>query len=288
MENGSKTDHAENISPTNLVHLMVGRELDEQIQRDFIENDSESKFSVDHINITDNSGLNKKLVDDVSLSVKPGEVLGLAGLRGSGSSELLNGLFGTYGNQVAEKIELNGNEIRIRNPREAINNKVALLTNNRKTTGLVLPMTIVDNICLPSLDAMCEKGWRRETIETEAAEKQDEILNFHTPSLNTSVENLSGGNQQKVTISKWLQIDPEVLLLDEPTRGVDVGAKHDIYNLIDQLSKKGIAILLITSEMPELLALSDRIIVMHRGEITAEFTKEEANAENVLQAAMGE
>ena len=147
---------------------MVGRELDEQIQRDFFENDSESKFSVDHINITDNSGLKKKIVDDVSLSVKPGEVLGLAGLRGSGSSELLNGLFGAYGTQVAEKIVLNGKEIRIRNPREAINNKVALLTNNRKTTGLVLPMTIVDNICLPSLDAMCENGWRKEDIEKSA------------------------------------------------------------------------------------------------------------------------
>jgi ABC-type sugar transport system ATPase subunit len=283
-----KTGLADEISNSELISLMVGRELDNQIQRKFVNKGNEFKFRVENVNIFDISGSREKLVDNVSFSVKSGEVLGIAGLRGSGSSEMLNGLFGTYGKQIAERIILNEKEIKIRNPREAINQKVALLTNDRKATGLILPMSIIDNTCLPSLSNMCNLGWRIEKTEEEAAKNQDKILNFHTPTLKTHVEFLSGGNQQKVTISKWLQISPEVMLLDEPTRGVDIGAKHDIYNLIDQLTKKGIAILLITSEMPELLALSDRIIVMHRGKITAEFTRDEATAEKILKTAMGE
>jgi ABC-type sugar transport system ATPase subunit len=283
-----KTAPADEITNHELINLMVGRKLSDQIQRKFANHRDDYKFSVENANIYDQSGSRKKLVDNVSFSVKAGEVLGIAGLRGSGASELLNGLFGSFNKQVAERLILNGEEISIRNPREAIRKKVALLTNNRKATGLILPMSIIDNTCLPSLPRLCRHGWRNEKGELKAASDQDGTLNFHTQSLHTKVEYLSGGNQQKVTISKWLEIDPEVLLLDEPTRGVDVGAKHDIYNLIDDLSKQGITIILITSEMPELLALSDRIIVMHRGTITAEFTKDEANAENVLQAAMGE
>jgi len=283
-----KTAPADEISNSELIALMVGRKLDDQIQRQFMNHRDENKFAVENVNIFDGSSSRKKLVDGVSLSVKSGEVLGIAGLRGSGASEMLNGIFGTFGRQVAERLVLNGEEIKIRNPREAIDQKVTLLTNDRKATGLILPMSIVDNTCLPSLPDMCSFGWRNEKMEEEAAIEQDKILNFHMPTLKMHVEFLSGGNQQKVAFSKWLQISPEVMLLDEPTRGVDVGAKHDIYNLIDQLTKKGIAILLITSEMPELLALSDRIIVMHRGKITAEFTKDEASAEKVLEAAMGE
>ena len=283
-----KTAPAKDLSSSTMITLMVGRELDDQIQRKFLEHGTDDKFIVENVNIYDDTSSRKKLVDGVSFSIKPGEVLGVAGLRGSGASEMLNGIFGTYGKQAAERMILNGKEIKICNPREAIDQKIALLTNNRRTTGLIFPMSIIDNTCLPSLPDMCRYGWRNEKTEENAAENQDKTLNFHTSSLKTHVEYLSGGNQQKVTISKWLQISPEVMLLDEPTRGVDVGAKHDIYNLIDQLTKEGIAILLITSEMPELLALSDRIIVMHRGKITAEFSKDEADAEKVLEAAMGE
>jgi len=279
---------AEEIRNHQLINYMVGRKLEDQIQREFHNHLENVKFSVEDVTINDPSTFGKKLVDGISFEVMEGEVLGIAGLRGSGSSELLNGIFGTYGVHVAKKMILNGKEIQIRNPHQAIDKKVALLTNNRKTTGLIMPMSIIDNICLPNLSEFCQLGWRSEAKQKQAAEKQDQSLNFHTPSLNTKVLYLSGGNQQKVTISKWLEIEPELLLLDEPTRGVDVGAKHDIYNLIDRLTKRGIAILLITSEMPELLALSDRIIVLHRGVITAELTKDEFSAEKVLEAAMGQ
>ncbi len=270
-----------------LITLMVGREINEQINREKSIGSDQEKFRVESANLLDPAGSGKMIVDDVSLSVKAGEVLGIAGLRGSGASELLSGLFGAYDRSIVDRLVLNGKEINIRNPKQAITHKVAMLTNNRKTTGLVLSMSIKDNTCLANLPILCRNGWRATSLEKKAVEKQDDTLNFHVASLDTEVEYLSGGNQQKVVLAKWLQIEPEVLLLDEPTRGIDVGAKHEVYHLIDELTKKGIAILLITSEMPELIALSDRIIVMHRGKITAEFHKEEITAEKVLEAAMG-
>ena len=269
-----------------LINLMVGREINDQIHRETIEFGSE-KMLVENVTIHKPGGQGIKLVDDVSFSIKTGEILGIAGLQGSGASELLVGLFGGYERSVARNILLNGKKIENRSPKTSIKNKVALLTNDRKATGLVLPMSITDNVCLAGLRELAKNGWRNQNTEKEAALKLGQRLHFRVPSYETEVENLSGGNQQKVAVAKWLQVFPEVLLLDEPTKGIDVGSKHEIYHLMNELTKTGISIVLITSEMPELLALSDRIIVMHRGKITAEFSKSEANAENVLEAAMG-
>jgi ABC-type sugar transport system ATPase subunit len=177
--------------------------------------------------------------------------------------------------------------VRIRAPREAIRAGVALLTNDRKATGLVLSLSIVANATMAGLDQLSPGGWRRPRRESAMTEQVTRSLQLRAPSLELEVGALSGGNQQIVAIAKWLQISPRLMLLDEPTRGIDIGAKHEIYRLMNEWIARGMAILLITSEMPELLALSDRVVVLHRGRMTAEFDRASATPERVLAAAMG-
>lgn len=229
---------------------------------------------------------NKPLVDDVSFSVRKGEILGFAGLQGAGTSDLFTGLFGAYGRTQGEMI-LEGKPLHIKSPSQAIKNKIALLTNDRKGNGLVLSMSIIANSTLAQLDKFFIGGWHRPDREKEATHQRTKELKLRAASLDMDVGALSGGNQQKVAISKWVHIQPKLFLLDEPTRGIDIGAKHEIYQLMNEWTAQGITILLITSEMPELLAMSDRIIVMHRGKITSELSRQEATAELVLEAAMG-
>ena len=279
---------AKDLPVPKLINMMVGREINHQIERQTVVF-GEDVLKVDNITVNGRDGSRNKLVDNVSLSVRSGEILGIAGLQGSGASELLMGIFGGFGAGAAEKITLNGEEISIKSPLDSISHGIALLTNDRKRTGLVSPMSITENVCLADLKNLTTYGWRNEKNEKQVAQQQGKTLHFRgVPSYESEVKNLSGGNQQKVVIAKWLQIKPKVLLLDEPTRGIDVGAKQEVYALMNKLTEAGMAILLITSEMPELLALSDRIIVMHRGKATAEYSQSDATAEKVLEACMGE
>jgi ABC-type sugar transport system ATPase subunit len=227
-------------------------------------------------------------VRDVSLNVRQGEIVGLAGLQGSGASDLLAGLFGGYGRATCGQVRLDDQPVRFVCPAQAIRAGVALLTNDRKASGLVLSQSIVANATLADLPALSPGGWRRPVRERTAAAETTSALHLRAASLDAEVGTLSGGNQQKVALAKWLQIRPRLLLLDEPTRGIDVGAKREIYERINQWTARGIAILLITSEMPELLALSDRIVVLHRGRVTAEYGRGEATPQRVLAAAMGQ
>ena len=176
---------------------------------------------------------------------------------------------------------------RLDSPRRALAAGVSLLTNDRKATGLVLSLSITANATLAGLPALSPGGWRRPTREREAAVALTTPMNLRASSLDAEAGTLSGGNQQKIALAKSLQTRPRLLLLDEPTRGIDVGAKREIYRLIHEWTAQGIAILLISSEMPELLTLSDRVVVFHRGQITAELARAEATPENVLTAAMG-
>jgi ABC-type sugar transport system ATPase subunit len=229
----------------------------------------------------------KPAVRGASLSVKAGEILGVGGLQGSGASELFMGLFGAYGAATEGRVWLEGQEAHLTSPRQAIESGVALLTNDRKATGLILSLSITANATLAGLGRLSPGGWRRPEREKEATESVTTPMRLRAASLDLEVGLLSGGNQQKVALAKWLQTSPRVLLLDEPTRGIDIGAKREIYQLMDEWTAKGIALLLITSEMPELLTLSDRIVVMHRGAITAEFGRAQATPEAILAAAMG-
>jgi ribose transport system ATP-binding protein len=184
-------------------------------------------------------------------------------------------------------VKLDGEKVNFTTPRQAIESGVGLLTNDRKASGLVLSLSIIANVTLAGLGAFSPRGWLRPALERAAAEKIKSTMQLRAASLDLEVNLLSGGNQQKVAISKWLEIQPRLLLLDEPTRGIDIGAKREIYQLMNEWTAQGIAILLITSEMPELLTLSDRIVVLHRGRFAGEFPRGKATPEAILAAAMG-
>jgi len=232
--------------------------------------------------------LTKPAVQNISLSVRAGEILGIAGLQGSGASELLMGLFGGYGRATRGSVFLDSRRICPASPRQTIQSGMALLTNDRKGTGLVLSLSVIANATLASLRELSPGGWRQLRREREAAETMIRPLKLHAASLDLEAGMLSGGNQQKVVIAKWLQTRPKLLLLDDPTRGVDIVAKHEIYQLMKQWTAQGMAILLLSSELPELLSLSDRIIVLHRGRFTREFSNGQATPGNILMAAMGQ
>ncbi len=281
------TSSKEALSPDELIHWMVGRKISKQFPQRTSQR-GQNRLRIRNFYVPDFSGSKKWVVEDASLDLHKGEILGIAGLQGSGKSEFLNGLFGTYGRINQGNIRLEDEEFKVHSPGYSINRGMVLLTNNRKDTGIIPEMDITRNITLASLKSFSPNWWLRHRREEKAAAERVKDLNIRASSLRQQVDTLSGGNQQKVVLSKWLETKPKVLLLDEPTRGVDVSAKHDIYSLMNKWTSEGISILLLTSELPELLALSDRIIVMHRGRITAEFSHEDATQEKVIQAAMGE
>jgi ABC-type sugar transport system ATPase subunit len=280
------TAPAADLPPAKLVQWMVGREVDQQFPR-HVPHIGHERLRVADFTVRGDGRDARPAVEDVALSVRAGEIVGIGGLQGSGASQLLLGLFGALGKRAQGRVWLDGKPIRIRRPRHAIDRGIAMLTNDRKATGLVLSMSVIANATLADLRRLAPGGWRRPKREGAATARLGKSLHLRASSLEMEVAELSGGNQQKVALAKWLKTDPQILLLDEPTRGVDVGAKQEIYQLMNEWTSRGIAIILITSEMPELLAMSDRILVMHRGKITAEFGREEASAERVLEAAMG-
>jgi ABC-type sugar transport system ATPase subunit len=281
------TSPASELPQPKLVAWMVGRELNQQFPR-HRSNPGDVRLSVKNFSVPDPMGKPFPAVSDVSFEVRAGEILGVAGLGGSGNSELLNGLFGSYGSNAKGQCVLNDKPYSPSSPSAGIKSGIAMLTNDRKVTGLVLGMDIICNTTLAALKKYSPCGWLKPAREAESAKKQGQSMNLKAASLKMPVDALSGGNQQKVAIAKWIETEPTVFLLDEPTRGVDIGAKHEIYELMNKWTSAGIAILLITSEMPELLAMADRIIVMHRGKITAEFSSSDATQERILAAAMGE
>jgi ABC-type sugar transport system ATPase subunit len=280
------TAPARALSEAEIVRWMVGRDLGEQFPRHAARAGSE-RLRVEGFSVFPAGRDRRPTVENVSLRVRAGEILGLAGLQGSGASDLLTGLFGGFGRRTRGEVRLDGETAHLASPRDAIAAGVGLVTSDRKAAGLVLPLSIVANATLAGLDALSPGGWRRPSREREAAEEALRPFGVRVPSLEQEVATLSGGNQQKVVLARWRLTRPRLLLLDEPTRGIDVGAKREIYDRLDRWTEDGMAILLITSELPELLALADRVVVMHRGGITAELARGEATPERVLAAAMG-
>jgi len=274
------------LPPSELVRWMVGREITQQFPPYFAGGGSE-KLRVSNLFIPDPSGLKRWVIEDVSFCLHQGEIVGLAGLQGSGKSELFHGLFGSLGQKIRGEIHLDGRPFISHSPQESIRKGLALLTNDRQAAGLIPSMNVIRNITLASLKKFSPRGWLQPTQEKRKAQEYVEKLRIKLRHLDQEIQTLSGGNQQKVILAKWLETEPQVLLLDEPTLGVDVGAKHDLYFLMNGLKAAGMAIALITSELPELLAMADRILVLHRGKIVAELSHEEATQEKVVQAALG-
>lgn len=227
-------------------------------------------------------------VQDASFSVHGGEIVGLVGRLGSGASELLGAVFGRHGPPDRGTIRVDGQVLPRPSPQASLRAGVALLTNDRQASGLVAPLSVLGNMSLATLDACRRYGLYDPRQARRHCAPYVERMRLHAPSLAAEVRTLSGGNQQKVLLARWLLTRPRVLLLDEPTRGIDVGAKADIYALLHELADRGLGIVLITSELPELLALADRVLVMHRGRIVSTLPRPAATQERVLRAAMGD
>jgi ribose transport system ATP-binding protein len=281
------TAPAAELPPAKLIQWMVGRDLGEQFPRRAQHLGAE-RLRLENFSVFSSGFSSRPAATDISLSVRAGEVLGLGGLQGSGASELMLGVFGAYGAATRGRLFLENTEQRFTAPRQAINAGVALLTNDRKATGLILSLSIIANTTLAGLRALSPGGWRRPVRERQATEAVVAPMRLRAASMESEVVTLSGGNQQKVALAKCLQTQPRLLMLDEPTRGIDIGAKREIYQLVEQWRAAGMAILLISSEMPELLTLSDRIVVFHRGQVTAEYARSQASPELILAAAMGQ
>jgi ribose transport system ATP-binding protein len=261
-----------------IVKMMVGRELGERFpsrtgtpgnERIRIENmTAEGAFK------------------DISFSVKSGEILGVAGLMGAGRTEIMEAIFGKRPIK-AGSVFLDGKKVKIKRPYDAIKAGIGFITEDRKDEGLVLGLSVRENLVLTNLKRFSRKGIMADKKESEYVKAMIAKLKVKTSGGEQAVKSLSGGNQQKVVIGKWLGIDPKVLILDEPTRGVDVGAKKEIYTIMNELTEKGVAIIMVSSELPEILGMSDRIMVIHEGKITGMLDRREADQEKIMQAATG-
>ncbi len=272
------TKDVKDITKSELIKMMIGRELKQQFPQRNVQI-GEEYFRVDHI-----SDGNK--ISDVSFCVRKGEVLGFAGLVGAGRTETMRLIFGAD-KKTAGKIFIHNKEVHIKNPKQSVGKKIGFVTENRKEEGLFLRLPVRNNIVAVAIDKI--KSFRVLNFKKEKnfSDKYVQELRINTPSINQKVVFLSGGNQQKVVLAKWLLSDSEVVILDEPTRGIDVGAKREIFEIINQLAAQGKAIVFISSEMEEILGISDRILVMHEGRISGEVTKENFSERIIAEYAFG-
>ncbi|HGM5489758.1 TPA: sugar ABC transporter ATP-binding protein [Serratia fonticola] len=271
------SDKTENLTKQSLITMMVGRELTQMFPK-FNNNIGEEVLRV--------AGLRRSgWFHDVSFAVKRGEILGVAGLVGAGRSEVMESLFGMHPAEGGE-IYIEGLPVKIDSPAKAIEHGLAFLTEDRKKSGLFLVLSVVENMSIVNLSAYTSKnGFVSQAQMAKDCMEQINRLNIKTPTMDQIINNLSGGNQQKVLIARWLLAQPKILILDEPTRGIDVGAKAEIYRLISELAHRGVAIILVSSELPEILGMSDRVMVMHAGRITGILDKAEADQEKIMALA---
>ena len=273
----------EEFDQSRIIAEMVGRKMDNLYPKCKVpvgEVVMEARdFSVPHP-----QNAKKKIVEDVSFTVRKGEILGIGGLVGAGRSELVNAVFGIIGKQSGS-VMIDGREVQIRKPEDAIREGLALVTEDRKLDGFVGGMSIEENITLASLKAICRYGIINHKKEQLSARKYFDELKIKAADMTVHMETLSGGNQQKAVLSKWLMTKPRVLIMDEPTRGIDVGTKYEIYKIMVELARQGIAIIMISSELPELISMSDRIIVLSGGRVSGELQQEDASQEKVMELA---
>ena len=275
----------DDFSEDRIIKGMVGREIADRFPK---RNPEEvkigdiamevSNWTVHHPKYTE-----RKVVDDVSMYVRKGEVVGISGLMGAGRTELAMSIFGhSYGTEISGEIKINGKTVHLRSPREAIDHGLAYVTEDRKGNGLILTNPIRVNTTLANLKDVCTAGAIDIDKEYMVAEDYRANLKTKCVSVEQNVGKLSGGNQQKVLLARWMYTDPDILILDEPTRGIDVGAKYEIYCIINQLAAEGKSVIMISSELPEILGMSDRIYVLSEGKMVGEFDREEATQEKIM------
>ena len=266
------------LTEDEVVSMMVGREIDEMFPRTATER---GRVVLEASGLSDGDEL-----QSVSFKLHSGEILGVAGLVGAGRTALAETLFGIR-HPVAGEVRIEGERVTINSPQKAIELGMGFVPEDRKQQGLFLNMAVRENIVISDLDEVASWGFLKFREVERLAQDYVNRLDVRTPSLRQRVRNLSGGNQQKVVIARWLTLKPRVLILDEPTRGIDVGTKAEIYHLLNQLARQGVAVLVISSELPEVLGISDRILVMHEGRITATLNRDEATQDAIMRAATG-
>ncbi len=274
------------VDQDTLIEEMVGRKVENLYPKEKHEIGEEvmrvEGLTVPHPNIH-----GKNIVEDIAFSVRKGEILGIGGLVGAGRSEALGAIFGQYTHGVKKKVFVNGKEVKIRSPQDAIKHGFGFITEERKLNGIIWMLPIRENASLASLPQLPGKFFVDHQVEKQEVNKQMERLRIKATSMESPIVQLSGGNQQKVILGKWLMNDPQILLVDEPTKGVDVGTKADFYTIMGELTARGIAIIMVSSDMPELIAMSDRVIVLAGGKITAELKGDsEINDTNIMRAAI--
>lgn len=276
----------ERVTENDIISMMVGRTLTQRFPR--VEHSAgETIMSVKNWTVPHPDIPEKNIIENVSFEVNKGEILGIAGLMGAGRTELATSLFGAFGTNITGELRINGLPVHIHNPESAIKNGLGYVTEDRKSRGLVMGMNIIENSTLASHYRLSKGNVINKLEEILLTTKYVKQLNVKTPGLEQLVKNLSGGNQQKIILGKWLMTQPTVLILDEPTRGIDVGAKFEIYNIMNELVDQGVGIVMISSELPEILGMSDRILVMHEGEFTGELSSQEADQERLMHLATG-
>jgi len=274
------------MSEDRIIKGMVGREIKDRWPARESEI-GDVYFSVENWCAFDPIDEDKQVIKNVSLHVCKGEVVGIAGLMGAGRTELAMSMFGkAYGRKITGTMKKDGKPVEFKTIQHAIRHGVAYLTEDRKTAGLILINDIRENISMASLGKLSKRFVINRNREIQVAEEYRAKLNIKTPSISQLTGNLSGGNQQKVCLSRWIFADPDVLILDEPTRGIDVGAKYEIYTIINKLAAAGKAVIIISSELPEVLGISDRVYVMNQGRIVGELSKQEASQESVMRCIM--
>jgi len=276
-------NRAENIDEGRIIKGMVGREISDRFPKrtDTVIGDvclEIKNWSVNHPIYTE-----RKVVDDVSIKVRKGEVVGISGLMGAGRTELAMSVFGkSYGTNITGSLYINGKKVALKNARDAIDHGLAYVTEDRKGNGLILSSSIKENTTLANMRGVSTNSIIDHDKEYAVAVEYVDKLKTKTPSVNQLIGNLSGGNQQKVLLAKWMFADPDILILDEPTRGIDVGAKYEIYCIINQIVSEGKSVVMISSELPEVLGMSDRIYVMNEGQIVGELDAAEASQEKIM------
>lgn len=278
----------DDFSEDRIIKGMVGRELTNRYPIREGVKIGDAIFEVENWNVYHPDDAERQMIKNVSLKVKAGEVVGLAGLMGAGRTELAMSIFGrTYGQKITGTIKINGKEVHIKTVKDAIDNKLAYVSEDRKNYGLVLIDDIKRNMTMAALrNFFSVRGVVNSNDEIVAAEEYKTKINVKANSINQTVGSLSGGNQQKVVLAKWMMTQPDVLILDEPTRGIDVGAKYEIYCVINELAKAGKAVIVISSEMPEIIGTCDRVYIINEGAIAGELSKEEVSQERIMQCIM--
>ena len=271
------------INEDRIIRGMVGREIADRFPKRPGVEIGEVSLEIKNWNVYHPQYTDKKVVDDVSLYVRKGEVLGISGLMGAGRTELAMSVFGrSYGTNISGQLFIHGKEVHLHSVKDAIHHKLAYVTEDRKGSGLILSNPIRVNTSLSNLPGVSTRGVIDGDKEYAVAVDYKEKLHTKCPTVEQNVGNLSGGNQQKVLLAKWMYAEPDILILDEPTRGIDVGAKYEIYCIINKMVAEGKSVILISSEMPEVLGMSDRIYVMNEGRMVAEMDAKDANQEKIM------